>query len=420
MSENEFDIQNKDSERIKRRKRKKKKKTAKRILIVIAFIVIALAVLLTVLKLTSTELPFRQLFPEKAYTFINEDVLGNTTTTTEPTTVTTTAPTTTKPVGHYLPIEEFEFEKSKKGNLLGNILQGGKAWRDSTYIYHIVDGDGIYRFYPSNETYTKIYSSPDYLSNLNITEDYLYFTNDTDKKLYALKKETKTAEPIADNVKTAYVYDNNIYYVTNSNILFVMDRGDLQSVTLYNSADDEINLIGISLGRVYFSTLDSYGTYRFWTTDNEGSEKAVFFREIINQKDFIKPVMEDGFLYYYTPNDDGTFDLQRRKFGSENVVTLIEGTAVANYAVVDMNRLFYAHRDGDTFLAKELNMNSGNKKVLLKADSVSDDNSLIFQHGGTYDFIIGYRSEDSWIYYSSCSSTSSNLVMKFKNGDWSY
>ena len=147
-------------------------------LLIIAGIVILLAAFVTADKFAWPDADLLFFLPEGAHQLVNEEVLGNTTTTTtEPTTVTTTAPTTTLPAGHYAPIEEFALEKSKKGNLLGNILQGGKAWHDSEYIYHIVDGDGIYRFYPGTETFTRIYASADKLANLNITEKLLYFTD---------------------------------------------------------------------------------------------------------------------------------------------------------------------------------------------------------------------------------------------------
>ena len=314
MNNKPSEIASADEERLKRRKKRAKTKKRKKVLIIIGVVVLAIAALAVALK------PY---IPEKAYTFVNEEILGNTTTT-EPTTVTTTELTTTKPEGHYLPIEEFAFEQGKKGNLLGNVLAGGKAWHDDTYIYHIVDGDGIYRFYPADETYTRIYQSASYLANLNISDTHIYFTNESDKKLYSLKKGESTASAIADDVKTAYLYDSTVYYVTNAGALCVMNADGKGAKTLFaTSSGEEVSLVGISLGRVYFTAKDSYGTLRFWTVDKDGKEEKVMFREVENAKEFISPVLEDGFLYYYTPNDDGSFDLHRQKFGSENVMHFV-------------------------------------------------------------------------------------------------
>ena len=422
MNEKDLKPRTGDGDRKKRKTKKQRKTGAKRLLIVLGTLIILAAALLISAKIAWPDVDLLFFLPETAHQLVHEELLSNTTTTTtEPVIETTTLPTTTKPAGHYAPIEEFAFEQSKKGNLMGNLLQGGKAWHDNDYIYHIVDCDGIYRFYPGSETFYRLYASPDYLANLNVGEEYLYFTNQTDKKLYSVKKKDgKELTPLADNVKTAYLYDGIIYYITYSNLVCWLDTADGSSVTLYSSSSDEVRLVGISLTRVYFTATDSFGTCRFWTVDNEGEEKPVMFREVANQKELVAPVLEDGFLYYYTPNGDGSFDLQRQKFGSENTVTLVEGAAVASYAIVDLNSLFYAHRDGDTFIAKELNMNTGEKVVRLKANQVTDDNELMYQHGGSYDFIIGYRNPKSWIYYGSCSQTSSNLIMYFSDGKWAY
>ena len=421
MSKNNSELSQKDEERLRRIKKRKRKKARKNALMIFSFIIIALAAFVITVKILKPDVTVKSFLPEKTYNYINENVLKNTTTTeTEPTQ--TTEATTTKPAGRYLPIEEFAFDKDKKGNLLGNVLAGGKAWHDDTYIYHIIDGDGIYRFYPSDETFTRIYQSGAYLSNLNINDTHLFFTNDSDKKLYTLKKGESTATPIAENIKTAYLYDSTLYCVTYAGGVTVMSTDGSGAKTLYSSSGEEVQLVGISLGRVYFTAKDSYGTLRFWTIDKEGKEEKVMFREVANVKDFISPVLEDGFLYYYTPNSDGTFDLHRQKFGSENVVDLIEGAAVSQYAIVENQRLFYAHRDGSQFIVKEMNMNNGEKRVLLKSDNVTDDNSLIFQHGGTYDFIIGYRNAKSWVCFASCVNTSSENVMHFvfDEGKWTY
>ena len=421
MNESDFQPRQRDEARKKRNKKKMRGNGGRTALLIIAGIVVILTAFIIADKFAWPDADLLFFLPEGVHQTVNEQVLGNTTTTTtEAATVTTTAPTTTLPAGHYAPIEDFAFEQKKKGNLLGNILQGGKAWHDSEYIYHIVDCDGIYRFYPGTETFTRIYASPDYLANLNVTDKLLYFTNETDKKLYSIDKNGKSPTVVAENVKTAYIYDNILYYVTYSNLLCKMDLSDGSSQTLYTSQRDEVKLVGISLKRVYFITVDGYGTQRFFTVDNAGSEKPEFFRTVQNVKELLYPVMEDGFLYYYLPNEDGTYNLIRQKFGSEQTVTLVKSAGAANYAVVELNRLFYAHLEGDTYYVKEMNMNDNSKLVRLKADSAAADNSLLLQHGGTYDFIIGYRNDKSWIYFASCSSTSANRVMYFKDGRWSY
>lgn len=423
MSEKELKPRTSDGERKKRKKKQLRKKGSQRFLIVLGTVVLIVATVLVTAKIAWPEVDLLFFLPQPAHSFVHESVLSNTTTTTTtepPVTEPTTEPEPPKPEGHYAPIEDFAFDSDAKGNLVGNILQGGKTWHDNKYIYHIVDGDGIYRFATGSETYEKVYSSADYLSNLNIEGDYLYFTNDTDKKLYYLNKNGKELTPMAENIKTAYLYDGFIYYVTYSDILGKLDVSDSSSVTLYSTSNNTIDLIGISLKRVYFVSRDTAGKCRFLTVDSEGATAPILFREDAPEDEVKAPMMEDGFLYYYTKNEDGSYDLNRQKFGSENVVTLVEGTTVPNYAIVDMNSLFYAHREGETFLAKEYNMNTGDRVVRLKAEKVAEDNTLMVQHGGSYDFIIGWRSDKSWIYYASSMNTSSNLIMYFSDGAWAY
>jgi len=424
MKETELKPRTGDGDRKKRQKKQQRKKGGKRFLIFLGTVIIIIATVLVSAKIAWPDVDLLFFLPQPAHDFVNEDVLSNTTTTTTtepPVTETTTEPLPPKPEGHYAPIEDFAFEQSAKGNLVGNILQGGKVWHDDKYIYHIVDCDGIYRFATGNETYAKVYSSPDYLSNLNIEGDYLYFTNDTDKKLYYLNKNGKELTAMADNIRTAYLYDGTIYYVTYSNILGTINTADSATQTLYSSPNNQIDLIGISLNRVYFVSKDSAGKCRFMTVETEGGKAPVLFRDDAPEDEVKAPMMEDGFLYYYSKNEDGTYNLNRQKFGSEDAVTMVEGTAVADYAIVDMNSLFYAHRDGTDFLAKEYNMNTGDKVVRLKVKDVDADNGLAYQHGGSYDFVIGWRGNKSrWTYVGSSMLTSSNLLMEFSDGKWAY
>ena len=423
MSEKQMKPRTTDADRKKRKKKQKRQSGGRKFLIFLGTVIVIVATVLVSAKIAWPDVDLLFFLPQPAHDYVHEDVLSNTTTTTTEPTVseTTTEPEPPKPEGHYAPIEDFAFDRDAKGNLVGNILQGGKTWHDDKYIYHIVDCDGIYRFATGSETYAKVYSTADYLSNLNIKGDYLYFTNETDKKLYYLNKNGKeSAVAMADNIRTAYLYDDYLYTVSYSDILAKIKVADSSVTTLYSSPNNRIELVGISLKRVYFVSTDNTGGCRFMTVDNEGAEAPVLFRDNAPETEVKAPVLEDGFLYYYTQNEDGTYDLNRQKFGSENVVTLVQGTTEPDYAIVDMNSVFYAHREGETFYAKEYNMNSGDRVVRLKAEKVADDNSLMVQHGGSYDFIIGWRSEKSWIYYGSSMQTSSNLIMYFSDGQWQY
>ena len=149
MSKNNyFENDNIDAERLKRQKARKRKKTAKCFLTVLGLIVVAVAVFLITVKICVPDFDFKTLIPDNISQMINADSKKSTTpdTTAQPATA---QPTTQKPESElltYLPAEDFAFKTSVQGNHLGNLLNGGKIGTDMTYVYHISNGDGIYRF----------------------------------------------------------------------------------------------------------------------------------------------------------------------------------------------------------------------------------------------------------------------------------
>jgi hypothetical protein len=403
-----------DDYRLKRAKKRKRKKVSKAILTVLGIIIIALAVFVITIKIASPDFDFSVFVPEQAVEYVKEDVLGQTTTT-EPTTVTTTATTTLPDVMDYLPSEDFAFNTSVQGNFVGNLLNGGKVSTDMTYIYHIVDGEGIYRFYPSTEAYDLVYGTKDKLSCLNLRGDFLYYVNDTDNNLYKLQKGTSAPKQIAQNVRFVYVYDSSVYYVTTDNKLCIMDVKELSPLTLYNSADKELTFVGISLDRVFFTVEDEYNNVvQYRSVDIKAGDDSIRFRDDTPIGQIISPVMENGFLYYYATDDNGNVDLCRQKFGSQKVITIVKDVNVTRYATVDSNRLYYADIKDGSYRMHEVNMNSNNDRVLLSAKSDNND-SCVFQHGGEYDFIIG---DD--VYKASCIYTSSTNTMLFSKSKWKY
>ncbi len=411
--------------------KKNKGKAGKVILIIIALLAVALAAFFGVVKYLD---PSFSVLPKgmqedisKAVRFVDEDLLGHTeavSRTTEPVSLVpvSTTVTTTKPAAEYLPIEEFATESAKGGNLLGNILNGGKVGTDMTYIYHIVDGEGIYRFNPLSEEAMKYYSTVDKLSSLNLRGEYLYFVNEQTQALYRLKKGSQKTEKLADNVRLAYLYDATMYYVTNDNSLYLMPLGELQAKKLYSSHDNAMQLVGISNTRVFFTVTNFSGNQEYMTIDNEAKEKVMRFRAKTEKDELLCPVLENGFLYYYLRQSDGSYTLYRQKYGSQLVVPLVEKVSVTSvYPAVEMNRLYYAVLDGNRFSMMEMNMNSKDVKVLLSTGKTDASNTLTVQHAQTYDFILGYRGEQGGnIYAGSCIYTSSNNVMWFENSRWSY
>ena len=419
MKDNYLENPNTDEDRQERAQQKKKSKGGKIVLTFIGFVIIAIAVFLGTIKLVQPDFKITQLIPERTTEVVE---------TTQPTTVTatqTTTETTTEAVpdldsAEYIPIEDFKFENGKKGNEMGNILSGGKVGTDASYIYHIVDGRGIYRFEPNGESYTRVYESSHALKSLNLKGDYLYFIDSEDSVFYRMKKGSGKAEKLQDSVKTAYVYANNIYFVTTDNSVKYMKTDKREPVELYSSAD-EVELVGISLNAVFFTVKDVSGTVQYLTVDLKKETGERYFRKSSENDKIVAPVLEDGFLYFFEQQEDMSYNLCRQKFGAQSAVTLIENVTSLNPVIVTKNRLFYGELDNESFRMMELNMNSKDIKTMLTVKKVSSDNTLICQHGGEYDFIIGNRNADGDKVYSASSYyTGSANIMRFKEGKWSY
>ncbi len=423
MKDNYYDNPNTDEDRLERTEKKKKNQAARLILTVIGFVVVAIAVFLVTIKLVQPDFKIKQLIPENVSQYVDEKVMGNTT---EPSTETTTLTTTTttrapvKTEAEYLPIEEFKLDNGAKGNYMGNILSGGKVGTDASYVYHIVDGRGIYRFEPYSESYARIYQSEHKLSSLNLKGDYLYFTDNDNDNLYRMQKGSGKAEKLAEDVRTAYVYDNRIYFVTTDNCVKTMKADKLKEKTLYSSADD-VELIGISLHSVFFTVTDANGNVEYITVDNKNETGEQYFRQSTKKDELVAPVLEDGFLYFFEKQSDDSYNLCRQKYGAKKPVTLIKNVTCLNPVIVYKNRLFYGELDDKRFNMMELNMNSDAVKTMLSVKKATVDNTLICQHGGEYDFIIGKKNADGdKVYYASSFYTGSENIMKFKEGKWSY
>lgn len=407
-----------DKRRKKRKRKKKKRKVLKGFMLVLGLIIVAIAAFLGTIKVVNPQYDLKQI-PAEAVTYVNEEILGNTTTTTT-TQASTTRPSTTEENLTYLSSKEFDFKKSNQGNHLGNILNGGKVGRDSEYIYHIVDKKGIYRLVPSTEGYTKIYSSSSSLSSLNVRGDYLYFVNDDNHKLYKLRKSSSDAKSIAENVKLCYVYRYNVYYTTTDNKLCRMDVKDHDEVVLYDGLDNELDFVGISLKRVYFTITDYDGTVHYYSIDNAARHKVARFREDGTKGQIESLELENGFFYFYELQDNGTYNLCRQKYGSDRIVKLVKEASTKDYVIIDSNRCFYSDFDNGKFKMVELNMNDDSEKVMICVKGAEADNSLMMQHGGYYDFIIGSKGDGDEVYNASSIDTGSGNVMKFKKSKWSY
>lgn len=157
-------------------------------------------------------------------------------------------------------------------------------------------------------------------------------------------------------------------------------------------------------------THDNVANYDEYITVNMSDANDVLnWHDDTNNNDIVNMSLECGFMYYYKKNDDSSYSLCRKKFGSENEVVLVENCSVTDYPVVYSNRLYFSELDGSKFKARELNMNSNEVKTMLSVSDCDSTGSIGIGYGYQYVFLIGSKSENSEsVCKASCIYTSSS------------
>lgn len=412
-----------EQERLRRRKQNRRRARTKRFFMVLGVLVVALAAFVITVKVCKPDFDFSVLVPTKAVSFVQENVLGRTTT--APTTQAPTAPPTTeKPTyADYQEASVFAFDTSKQGSQIGNILNKthGAVTFNGAYIYFAVPGKGIYRFAPAEETTAKVKGVKNACC-LNIMGDYLYYIDKDSKKLQKLSVSGGDAVTLLTDARQAYGYNDRLFCLTGDSLYTVTVAGD--KTLLYTAdADKKLALVGISLRNVYFTQTDDLtGQVEYLTIGQTGGNSTRFRAE--TEKDDVRSMaLENGYFYYYQRQSDEKYDLVRQKFGSQKTVTLLKNVRSTDYPVVYANRLYYTEYKDGSARAMELNMNSGAKKMMLTAAGADRTGTVAVACGYQYIFLIGKKTESGGsVYRASCiyTSASADNTMDFRSGKWSY
>lgn len=418
-----------DKERAELRKKRqracRRKQAGKNFLIFLSILILAVAAFLITMKLCDPDFKISSLIPqEKAQqvvAFVKEDILKQTTTTT---TTTTTKPTTTRPKNYdYTSFDEFAFDTSLQGNQLGNLLNKsrGAVTYSSSYIYYSIAGQGLYRFEPNSETYTKLVVNNYNFTCLNVLGDYIYMVDTDSHKLKKAQIIGGDTVNLADNISFAYLYNDKIYFVGTDNTVGYISLDGSEKTVLYQAeAGKRVSFAGISLSRVFFTVYDEVAKYyEYITVDiNDKSDRRYFMNDTKNDE-ILNIQLECGYFYYYKKQSDNTYDLCRQKFGSQQVVTLIEECSLTDYPVVYANRLYYSAVKGSVIQAREYNMNSRADKLMVYQSNPNDINSIGVGYGYQYVFLFG---SSQGLYRGSCIYTSSSRdnTIYFENGKWQY
>lgn len=278
----------------------------------------AAAFLITV-KICDPDFEVASLLPkekvQQAAVFVNEEVLGKTTT--KPETTKKKTVTTTKPENYdYETFDDFAFNTSLQGNQVGNLLNKtkGTVTYSPAYIYYSVDGKGIYRFEPNEETNAKVNVDGGKYRYLNVLGDYIYFVDIKTDKLKKAAVSGGSLSVVSENIAFAYLYNDKIYFVGTDNTIGYIDTSDNEKTVLHSaSADKKIKFVGVSLSRVFFTEYDEVTkNYTYITVSLEDkNDKRYFMDETVG--DEIKNIqLECGYFYYYEKNSGGKFSLMRK------------------------------------------------------------------------------------------------------------
>lgn len=419
-------------ERIKFRKKRRRarsfRKFRKNFLIVVSILVVAFAAFIVTMKLCNPQWEIKSIIPEKeikqAVAYVKEDILNITTTTSAP----TTKPTTTRPPNYdYVDFSDFAFDTSLQGNQMGNLLNNtkGAVTYNSSYIYFSVENDGLYRFEPQSETSAVLITGGRNLKYLNILGETIYFVDTESNKLEKASVSGKNEKTVAENISFAYLYNDKIYFIGTDNTVGYISTNNQKKTVLYTcQANKELNFVGISLSRIFFTEYDSQTkTCQYKTVSVTDSKDVQYFRDDTRDNAVKNLQLEGGYFYFYEKQQDLSYNLIRQKFGSEKTVKLLENCNLSDYPVIYKNRLYYTNKSGDNIQGRELNMNSMETKNMLTVYDTDSSAQIGVGYGYQYVFLIGTKDENgSKAYSASCIYTSSSTdnIIEFSSGSWHY
>lgn len=413
--------------RKKRQRKRHRKKAGKIILIILAVAVLASAAFLVISKLCNPDFEIKSIIPEdkaqQVVQFVKEDILKQTTTT-QP----TTKPTTTRPPNYdYVDFSDFAFDTSLMGNQVGNILNNtqGAVTFSAAYIYYSIESDGIYRFEPNEESNAQVRIKNYNLKYLNVLGDYIYYVDTDSHKLMRSKNNGGDDKELADNISLAYLYNDKIYFIGTDNSVGFVTTQNFEKTVLYTVPNDKkLGFVGISLSRIFFTQYDSASQkYDYITVSLTDKNDRQYFMNTSVSDNIVNMQLEGGYFYYYQKQTDNSFNLIRQKFGSDQKVTLLKGCSLTDYPVIYANKLYYTELNGSTLQAKELNMNSGDTKVMVNMGGADNTGTAGVGYGYQYIYIFGKPSSGSEVKYrGSCIYTSSSYhnTLAFSDGAWHY
>lgn len=411
--------------RLKRQTQRKGKKAAKAFLIAVSVIVLAASAFFITVKICDPDFEIQSIIPQEkvagVVSFVKEDIFGQTT---QPST--TQAPSEPEKYD-YTQFSDFAFNTAMQGNQVGNLLNNtkGAVTYSAAYVYYSIEGSGIYRFEPNEETNAEVLADSCNYKYLNILGDYIYFVDTDSNMLKRSSVDGGEIKDVAENISFAYLYNDKIYYIGTDNTVGYISINDFTKKELYSAVTSKrLAFAGISLSRVFFTQHDIVtDEYEYLTVDINRKNDVGSFMNSTKGDEVVNLSMEGGYIYYYAKQTDGTYDLIRKKFGSDKMLTMAEECTFTDYPVVYSNRLYYTQLMGSTLSAVELNMNSMDSKIMVSMNNADNTAVAGVGYGYQYVYIFGRPTVSASMQYrGSCiyTSASDKNTVKFENGRWKY
>lgn len=280
-----------------------------------------------------------------------------------------------------------EKEDEKKGNLNGNLVNGGAIAYQGEWLYFSLEGS-LYKSKLDGSEVKKIYTVEENdgdIANINIVNDKLYFSagNIDRGGLYRIKKDGSSVKKLISDTeggirKKVYVVGKQIYY--DQEYMLKRDGDGSDKKKIIEERQNSTNSFSISDGYIYYCGKNLNDDYCIYKMTLDGSQK-----EEICEGNIYNINVEDGWIYYIDNQNRNRFhNLCRMKTDGTETQEILDKNIIS-YNIKDEWIYYILSENGEDIFGKIKIDGTENQKFNL-------DISEIHAYYGLY--II-----EDWIYY---------------------
>lgn len=315
-------------------------------------------------------------------------------------------------------------EKSKEGNSVGNMLNGGNSCIYGNYIYYSVCGT-IYRV--NVKTLKKetvaISESAAFFSSINVSNGWVYCTMYTspiatvaeDCYIYKIRTNGKDGQILAEG-HSATAVNGWIYYINQKNVsdpyniitngIYKMNVNGYENTCIKKSR--EVYECVLDDNKLYYSTGIFDPNWYQMTLKGKSVEK-------IGKKGMNFHDIDKGYLYYSIYDEKAkTNGLYKQKVGGEKSTKILSCSTIIGSANIENGWIYYqaSNKDYSKDIMYKIKTNGSNKKKLTSKSDIIN----ISINGNCIYYIAGSEANNKGIYkYTACLMTNNgkkNSVLK--------